>query len=792
MKTTSAIGSMLHGMRGLIASGLAVGLSLAMTAGAAEIYVSTNGTQTANYETWAKAFTNLQEALNYASLNDTIHVAGQTFRLTNQIDWTTSNITIRGGYEADPGGVSPGNHNPELWPTVLARSGAFNLRIMFINGADDSRLEYVTITGGNVPHGCGVRVANTQNLVLSGCVIENNVWSASVDPAQRGFGMYSAGSSVTLTNCLVRGNTGYNTYYYAAWKTENVEGGGIWSSGSLTIRDSRIVNNKVISGLNENSRARGGGIYFAGTDLVMTNVLVAGNFSSDYAGGIQVAAGTALLQLVTIAENAAEGIQRDGSANVTLTNSLVYGNWKDVAGTMDLGNSLAGVDPRFEYGYYLADGSPAIGASPDTASSLGMAAYARNLAGDAYGPAAKINLGWHPLPGTVFDLTYADIYVAPDGNDSANSGLGGGDAFRTLKQALSVARDGSRIHIAPGTYKAADGEFPLSLFGAVGIEILGLGADPSQTVFDRVNNGRVMALESAHRTKIQNLTLTRGNTSGGGGLRVLYSQQVELNHVIIKDNAWSGTTTADSDGMGLYVVGSSVAVSNGIFQGNVGNNTANSTSWQSRRTTGAIFSDSVLSLRDSIVSNNIASGGAHADNRGEGGGIYVQVPGGTQNILARLSLKNVLIAGNDASNTGDGIRINSGVADFVNVTLADNQGEGLRRAGGTVNLLNCILWNNVLDTVGTIATVSNSNVGTGGYGPEPDGDGNISADPLFVDPGDGDYRLQRGSPSVDRGLNQEWMIGATDLAGVRRIFQGRVDMGCYETVPPKGTLLMVE
>ena len=32
------------------------------------------------------------------------------------------------------------------------------------------------------------------------------------------------------------------------------------------------------------------------------------------------------------------------------------------------------------------------------------------------------------------------------------------------------------------------------------------------------------------------------------------------------------------------------------------------------------------------------------------------------------------------------------------------------------------------------------------------GKGNIESDPMFVDPNNGDYRLQNGSPCIDRGL----------------------------------------
>ncbi len=70
---------------------------------------------------------------------------------------------------------------------------------------------------------------------------------------------------------------------------------------------------------------------------------------------------------------------------------------------------------------------------------------------------------------------------------------------------------------------------------------------------------------------------------------------------------------------------------------------------------------------------------------------------------------------------------------------------------------------------------------------------NISADPLFVDPANGDYRLQTGSPSIDAGTNDAPGLPETDSDGNPRIVDGDgdgvaiVDMGAFEypgAVPP--------
>jgi hypothetical protein len=64
------------------------------------------------------------------------------------------------------------------------------------------------------------------------------------------------------------------------------------------------------------------------------------------------------------------------------------------------------------------------------------------------------------------------------------------------------------------------------------------------------------------------------------------------------------------------------------------------------------------------------------------------------------------------------------------------------------------------------------------------GEGNIDADPMFVDAERGDFRLKKGSPCIDTGDNGAAAVSDTDIAGMRRILYGgkslTVDMGAYE------------
>ena len=53
------------------------------------------------------------------------------------------------------------------------------------------------------------------------------------------------------------------------------------------------------------------------------------------------------------------------------------------------------------------------------------------------------------------------------------------------------------------------------------------------------------------------------------------------------------------------------------------------------------------------------------------------------------------------------------------------------------------------------------------------------------------YTLKYASAARGRGLNMAWMTGAKDLAGIDRILDGTVDIGCYEcNLPPVGTTVI--
>ena len=129
---------------------------------------------------------------------------------------------------------------------------------------------------------------------------------------------------------------------------------------------------------------------------------------------------------------------------------------------------------------------------------------------------------------------------------------------------------------------------------------------------------------------------------------------------------------------------------------------------------------------------------------------------------------------------------------FTNCTIVNNT--AMTSGGGIFNFFsseiftNCIIRNNSPDQISGEQSVAYSNV-EGGW----PGVGNIDADPIFVDPGNGDYRLSPGSPANDAGVNNVIAdLTDTDLDGTPRFADDPgtentgcgvpvvVDMGAYE------------
>ena len=209
---------------------------------------------------------------------------------------------------------------------------------------------------------------------------------------------------------------------------------------------------------------------------------------------------------------------------------------------------------------------------------------------------------------------------------------------------------------------------------------------------------------------------------------------------------------------------------------------------------GIMGLDGGFTLKESLVSNNFSFG--------SGGGINVWGPiDGNDGVV----IEDCIVSGNETDSDGGGIILDEDVdaiitrtsvvdnyasgniggidvmntyATINNVTVSGNAsggGGGVGITNANVDITNSIVWENTGNEVwvysGT-ATVTYSDI-DGGY----DGDGNIDANPLFVDASNGDYTLQSGSPCIDAGTADTDGDGEDDITDFYGVAP---DMGAYE------------
>jgi hypothetical protein len=161
--------------------------------------------------------------------------------------------------------------------------------------------------------------------------------------------------------------------------------------------------------------------------------------------------------------------------------------------------------------------------------------------------------------------------------------------------------------------------------------------------------------------------------------------------------------------------------------------------------------------------------------------------------MSTATLTNALFSNNWGVDSGGIENVNS-TSTITNATFAGNSvlthgGAISNTSNGTMYLNNCVLWGNSAEDGGNQiyhdgnATILNhtcySNEAGDIYGTITLGSGNITTDPVFVDPAAWNYRLYGNSPCVDAGDNT-YNTTETDIRGEGRIQNTTIDLGAYE------------
>ena len=366
-----------------------------------------------------------------------------------------------------------------------------------------------------------------------------------------------------------------------------------------------------------------------------------------------------------------------------------------------------------------------------------------------------------------------------------NNGSSFVNAFTDLQSALAVAGNGDQIFVADGTYTPTDTtDRDISFVIPSGVEVFG-GFSGNET-------------ELSQRNIEENVTILSGNIGNDSA--------GDNSHQVVDISDTSASTILDG------------------FTITEGNANGDSASLSNNQNSGAgIFgADANAQLNNLIIINNSAIGDGGGlflarDSNGsvnnvtfidnsasdEGGAIFVQIGGNSLNLTNSLFINN--------QSTGGGA-IHTDRIDLLNVinnTFINNQGgiaDALFDDDFQINA-NRTIANNIFaddaaipnqqllleDTTSRTETITvSNNIFQGGATlPGEDdviGAGNLTdTDPLFVDPANGDFRLQLTSPGIDAGDNN--FIGSeTDLSNNPRIFNSTVDIGAIEF----GVLLSID
>jgi parallel beta-helix repeat protein len=316
--------------------------------------------------------------------------------------------------------------------------------------------------------------------------------------------------------------------------------------------------------------------------------------------------------------------------------------------------------------------------------------------------------------------------------------------YPTIQGAINAAAYGDTVLVAAGT-------FAEHISMKSGITVQGTGGslstpdDPSDdAVIDGTGSGRPVYFgPSVSNASLVGFTITNGRGENSGGNIACWGEANTIEDNLIINGL---TTSWGGYGGGIYLGSSSnyskvinnvirdnwawatgggieIRADEVVIERNVISN--NQSDWAG----GIYVSGSSIVIKKNIIDHN------YADFR-HGGGIYVY-----RSASATIIENNTVVSN---------IAISWGLGGAMYIDEVDE-----------ITIRNNIIANNLNNSTGGIHFVScpvtltftyndvYNNQGSNYFGCP--GDGNISEDPLFVDPENQDYHLQLGSPAIDAG-----------------------------------------
>ena len=502
-----------------------------------------------------------------------------------------------------------------------------------------------------------------------------------------GGGVRNSGGTLTLVNSQVLTNTA---------ETINgglggIRGGGIYSTGVLTLTNSHIQDNKlidVISGTIRGDVYAGGGLYNDGgwvtidDDSRFFRNLVP-DFFTPWAGQATVFRGG--------------GIYNAAGGNLTISGSSVitFNYVLDVGNLVSGGCDFSGGGIYNEAGARLTINASTVGQNGAVDASAGSSCDF--LGGGIYNAGVTM---------------VADGRVASNGANGGSGYAGGGGLYNATGAVLTLttgsvvdnqSRDGGGLHNdSGGMVSLTESRVSSNEAGNYGGGLYNAGTI-SLTYTTVATNTAAQNGGGLYNAGLVQLTRTTVATNvaqgSGGGIR--NEAFLAVDHSLIFNNESQG----DGGGGGVSNHGGTIDVA----QSDIVANRTNADG-------GGLWNSGVLTLTEVVLSNNVAD--AESDDNGHGGGLYSEGGagwvmlidseiisntafngGGIHNLNSTVTLNPGEISQNMAYGWGGGLYNDSGAVTLVNTTVVTNtaakNGGGLENENqGRLTLTNTVIANN--------------------------------------------------------------------------------------------------